>query len=54
MAHSSLPVIKCSMVFSRVSCVSCWKIEEIETVYTDDMKICVCSKEEIRISGMGV
>lgn len=28
-----------SMVFRRVSCVSCWKIEEMETAYTDDMKI---------------
>lgn len=42
------------MVFRRVSCVSCWKIEEIETVYTDYIKKCVCSKNWVWITDMGV
>lgn len=40
------------MVFRRVSCVSCKKTEEIETVYTNDMKICVYSRREVYISGL--
>lgn len=52
MAVISFAVLKCSMVFRRVSCVSCKKIEEIETVYTNDMKICVYSRREVYISGL--
>lgn len=47
-------ILKCSMLFRRVSCVLRWKIEEIETVCIHDTKICVCSRKEVYISGVKV